>query len=198
MQTIETDIFKSLAQQYGAQIDISRSHSVVRLTADFPTCYDLFKLIHFALDNIHQDELTLTKSKLGSAANVDARRILDDKSVLQHLEKLTSTLITPIRNQNVPTKVRETILQTRSAIAKHSSVTNTLSGTREHRFRGCSETCLTGSKAKHFQGDAGSLRPSETFTCPSTYSSRIEFAVGGEGKFLDAMEKKRNMEISVK
>ncbi|KAL9117764.1 MAG: hypothetical protein Q9187_005693, partial [Circinaria calcarea] len=102
----KTDIFKSLAQQYDARIDVSRSHSILRLTADFPTCYDLFKLINFALDNIRQDDIDLSNLKLGSAANVDARRNLTDKSVLEDLEKLTSTHISPIRNNinNIPTK----------------------------------------------------------------------------------------------
>lgn len=116
-------MFKTLSEQYGAKIDISQSQHIVRLTGDYVTCSDLSKMIYYMLEKIQIVELDLPASlqepgkdeeqdssqtqhrykakdplRYKSSPMAIARSILNDRSYIEHIEKLTNTLITTIQS----------------------------------------------------------------------------------------------------
>ena len=96
-EIIDRKLFDNLAQQYNAKIDISRSHRLIRITADFVTCQELFKKLHNTFSNIRCDDLDIPSS---DQLTTSARGMLNDERSIDHLCRLTSTLIIPIRSED--------------------------------------------------------------------------------------------------
>ena len=106
---LETDLFKQLSEQYSAKIDISQSRHIVRITGDYAICSDLAKLIYFMIEKIESLDLelpTLTNvMRYKDSSTATARSALSDRSYVEHIEKLTNTLIKTNRHGNYATKV---------------------------------------------------------------------------------------------
>lgn len=83
---------RSLAQQYDAKIDVSRSHAVLRVTAEFDTCGEVFKSILYLLENIRMNEVNLSLDAI-SAGTGEKREEISIRSLLDRVEKVTSTAI---------------------------------------------------------------------------------------------------------
>ena len=107
----ETDLFKKLSEHYSAKIDISQSQHIVRITGDYAICSDLAKLIYFMIEKIESVDLELPKAtnimRYKNSSATTARSALNDRSYVEHIEKLTSTLIktTQSTQRNYVTKV---------------------------------------------------------------------------------------------
>ena len=116
-------MFKRFSEQYGVKIDISQSQNIVRLTGDYVTCSDLSKLIYYMVEKVQCAELELptllpepkqheeqdsSRSQHWYKDNNPlrykespmsiARAILNDKTYIQHIEKLTDTLIKTVQS----------------------------------------------------------------------------------------------------
>ncbi|MCJ1467228.1 hypothetical protein MMC07_005851 [Pseudocyphellaria aurata] len=91
------EYLRGLAQQYEAKIDVSRSYAVLRVTADFDTCGEVFKSILYLLENIHMNEITLPLDKFsfGQGAKHEEMPI---QSLLDQVAKVTSTALRPLFN----------------------------------------------------------------------------------------------------
>ena len=119
----ETDMFKKLSEQYSAKIDISQSQHIIRLTGDYAICSDLSKLIYFMIEKIESAELELPTPLQVSGQNGEkgpsqtkhwykeknplryknspsaiARNILQDRVYIEHIEKLTNTIIETVQS----------------------------------------------------------------------------------------------------
>ncbi|MCJ1284196.1 hypothetical protein MMC26_003527 [Xylographa opegraphella] len=108
----KTDIFKQLSEQYNAKIDISRSQHIVRITGDYAICSDLAKLIYFMIEKIESVDIELPAAtnvmRYKNSSTTTARGALSDSLYVQHIEKLTNTLIkaTQSTRRNYVTKLR--------------------------------------------------------------------------------------------
>ncbi|MCJ1398171.1 hypothetical protein MMC11_001368 [Xylographa trunciseda] len=93
----ETDLFTKLSEQYSAKIDVSQSKHIVRITGDYAICSDLAKLIYFMIEKIESADLELptvdNAMRYANSSAATARGVLNDRSYVEHIEKLTSTLI---------------------------------------------------------------------------------------------------------
>ena len=83
---------RSLAQQYDAKIDVSRSYAVLRVTEIVDTCGDVYKSILSVLENIRMNEVNLPLDGL-SAGTGEKREEIPIRSLLDRVEKVTSTAI---------------------------------------------------------------------------------------------------------
>ncbi|MCJ1377926.1 hypothetical protein MMC17_001022 [Xylographa soralifera] len=108
----KTDLFKKLSEQYDAKIDISQSQHIVRITGDYAICSDLAKLIYFMVDKIESVDLELpvvtNLMRYKNSSTTTNRGVLSDRSYVEHIEKLTNTLIktTQSTQGNYVTKLR--------------------------------------------------------------------------------------------
>ncbi|MCJ1387698.1 hypothetical protein MMC18_000541 [Xylographa bjoerkii] len=108
----KTDLFKKLSEQYSAKIDISQSQHIVRITGDYAICSDLAKLIYFMIEKIESVDLELPAPtnvmRYKNSSTATARGVLNDRSYVEHIEKLTNTLIktTQSTQRNYVTKLR--------------------------------------------------------------------------------------------
>ncbi|MCJ1419164.1 hypothetical protein MMC32_005517 [Xylographa parallela] len=108
----KTDLFKKLSEQYSAKIDISQSQHIVRITGDYAICSDLAKLIYFMIEKIDNVDLELPTvtniMRYKNSSTTTARGVLSDRSYIEHIEKLTNTLIktTQSTQRNYVTKLR--------------------------------------------------------------------------------------------
>jgi len=152
-------VFKRLSEQYGAKIDISQSEHIVRLTGDYTTCSDLSKLISYMIEKIQSAVLELPTSlqepgrdekqdpsltphwykennplRYKDSSMAIARSILNDISYIEHIEKLTNTLIQTIQSTrgNYVSKVRLRYCDAIVAIANHLSAASILRRSRDH------------------------------------------------------------------
>lgn len=88
---------RSLAQQYEAKIDASKTYAVLRITADFDTCSEVFKSILYLLENIHINEINLPLDEFSVGQDAKREEICI-RSFLDQVAKVTSTVIRPLFN----------------------------------------------------------------------------------------------------
>ena len=86
---------RGLSKQYGANIAVSTSYAVLRVTADFDTCGEVFKSILYLLENIHMSEINLPLDEF-SVGQGAKREEMSIRSLLDQVEKVTSTVICPL------------------------------------------------------------------------------------------------------
>lgn len=88
---------RGLAQRYEAKIDASKSLAVLRVTADFDTCGEVFKSIVYLLENIRMNEISLPLDgfSVGQSAK---HKEMSIRSLLDQVAKVTSTVIRPLFN----------------------------------------------------------------------------------------------------
>lgn len=109
-----TSIFIKLAEQYDARIEFSRSQSIVRFTGNYAICSDLSKLVYYMIEKIQSADMELptvvNPMRYKDSASATARSALNDKSYVEHIERLTNTIIktTQSTQNNYVTKVDAT------------------------------------------------------------------------------------------
>ena len=135
-------MFQSLTQKYGAKIDISRSRHLIRITANFADCLEIYKLIYVTVNNISCEYVDLPpKDRL----SILARNVLSDQNSIDQLCNLTATLITPIRSghkETTPSRVRNAEDENIWPLTNGELAADLLSGTGDYWARRCPETAL--------------------------------------------------------
>ncbi|MCJ1474951.1 hypothetical protein MMC13_003611 [Lambiella insularis] len=108
----KTNIFTKLAEQYDARIEFSRSQSILRFTGNYALCSDLSKLVYFMIEKIESADVQLpsivNSMRYNDPASATSRTALNDRSYIEHIAKLTNTIIkTTLSTQgNYVTKLR--------------------------------------------------------------------------------------------
>lgn len=88
-----------MAEEHGAKIEASRSHRMVRVTANFQTCFNVLTSIDSQLKTISSGEMDFSHDRVidGDLSGKDLFYPLS-RSFLDQVERLTSTIIeTPSR-----------------------------------------------------------------------------------------------------
>lgn len=143
----------SLAQQYEAKIDVSRSYAVLRVTADFDTCGEVFKSILYLLENIHINEITLSLDKLSFRQDAKHEE-MPIQSVLDQVAKVTSTALRPLFNTRKANPSDQKVISpyTFHIRAEVDLVTRISPWSRRRRFRGCAEAAIANTTTYDCKG----------------------------------------------
>ena len=153
----ETDVFVSLSEQYNAKIEVSKALSVIRLTSDFNTCFDLLKLIHLAIQSIRVEDVEIGSLGASTESSEENHKAFFDTMPIKELERMTNTMITPVLlgSNRYPTMV--CLHAAWCMLAKYRSVSSTLSRPGNNGLGRRPETINTVEGAETLQAFQGAL-----------------------------------------
>lgn len=139
---------RSLAQHYEAKIDASKTYAVLRITADFDTCGEVFKSILHLLENIHINEISLPLDEF-SVGQGTKHEEMSIRSLLDQVAKVTSTVIRPLFNVREVNASKEKVISplTFYSCAEVDLVTCISSWPRRRRLGGCTEGAIANTTA---------------------------------------------------
>lgn len=143
---------RGLSQQYEAHIDVSTSYAVLRVTADFDACGEVFKSILYLLENIHMNEINLPLNEF-SVGQSAKREEMSIRSLLDQVEKVTSTAIRPLFNDRKVNASGEKVISpyTSYSCAEVDLVAYTSPWSRRKRLGGCTEGAIANTTPDNYK-----------------------------------------------
>ena len=93
---LDRDILRRLSERYGAKIDTSRSHNIIRITADRGVCGDILEFLIYVLHRIQSEELELPSVPGVAGKEFNASEAIRVVKYREELQRLTNTIITPV------------------------------------------------------------------------------------------------------